>query len=347
MKAVHWSIAFAAALLAICGWQQTARSQEAQYTLRFHHYFLPTSVEHTDWVGPWARSIEEGSKGRLKVEIYPNMQLGGRAVELYDQARIGAVDIVWTFTGYSSGRFPRLEVFDLPWVASSDAIRASATAWDYYEQYAQGEFADVKLLAVSPTGRITLFMRDREVKRPSDLSKRVIRVPSPVVAGTMTGYGAVPKTLPVPELAGALSEGEIDGLVTQYRIIRTVKLDRFVKRITEFGGGEALYTAVCLIVMNKARFESLPPDLQNVIEDRSGHRLSAQLGWKFDQWERDAQSAVTGEGAQVYEVKGDGLTSWKAATQNQIASWIAARDAAGDDGRMLLKAVHRIADQYR
>jgi TRAP-type C4-dicarboxylate transport system substrate-binding protein len=148
----------------------------------------------------------------------------------------------------------------------------------------------------------------------------------------------------VPTLS-ALSEGEIDGLVTQYRIIRTVKLDRFVKRVTEFGGGDALYTAVCLIVMNKARFESLPPDLQNVIEDRSGHRLSAQLGWKFDQWESDAQSAVTGEKA-VYEVNGDDLTRWKAATQSQIANWIAARDAADDNGRMLLKAVRRIADQY-
>jgi hypothetical protein len=74
--------------------------------------------------------------------------------------------------------------------------------------------------------------------------------------------------------------------------------------------------------------------------------LSAQLGWKFDQWERDAQSAVTGEGAQKYEVKGDDLTRWRAPTQSQIANWIAARDTAGDNGRMLLKAVHRIADQY-
>src|SRR5262249_25584059 len=154
-------------LLSTLGLVQTAQAEDSSYTLRVHHYFLPSSVEHTGWLVPWARLIEQASKGRLKVEIYPNMQLGGRATELYDQARTGVVDIVWTITGYSPGRFPRLEVFELPWVASSDAIRASATAWDYYEQYAKHEFADVKLLAISTTGRGTLFMRAREVKRPN------------------------------------------------------------------------------------------------------------------------------------------------------------------------------------
>jgi TRAP-type transport system periplasmic protein len=347
MKVARCSLALAGALLTVCGWVQTARSQEARYTLRAHHYFLPTSVEHTDWLVPWARQIEEDSKGRLKVEIYPGMQLGGRATELYDQARTGVVDIVWTITGYSPGRFPRLEVFELPWVASSDAIRASATAWDYYEQYAQNEFADVKLLALSTTGKGTLFMRDREVKRPTDLSMLPIRVPSPIVAKTVQGYGALPKTLVLPELAPALTKGEIAGLVTQYRIIRTLKLEQFVNRVSEFTGEEALYTTVYLVAMNKARFESLPPELQNVIEDRSGHRLSAQLGWQIDQWEREAQRTVRDGGAHVFEVDGDDLTHWKTAVKDQITTWIAARDAAGDDGKMLLEAVRKIAEQYR
>jgi TRAP-type C4-dicarboxylate transport system substrate-binding protein len=330
----------------VCGWLQTARSQEASHTLRVHHYFLPTSIEHTDWLVPWARSIVEDSKGRLKVEIYPGMQLGGRATELYDQARTGVADIVWTITGYSPGRFPRLEVFELPWVASSDAIRASATAWDYYEQYAKDEFADVKLLAISTAGKGTLFMRDREVKRPNELSKLPIRVPTPVVAKAMQGYGALPKTLAVTELAGALAKGEISGLVTQYRILRTLKLEQFVNHVSEFSGEEALYTTVYLIAMNKARFESLPTDLQDIIEDRSGHRLSAQLGWQIDLWEREAQRAVRDSGAKVFEVKGDDLAQWKAAAAHQIAAWVAARNAAGDDGAMLLEAVRRIASQY-
>jgi TRAP-type C4-dicarboxylate transport system substrate-binding protein len=174
-----------------------------------------------------------------------------------------------------------------------------------------------------------------------------IRVPSPVVAKTMQGYGALPKTLAVTELAQALTKGELAGLVTQYRIVRTLKLEQFVNRVSEFTGEEALYTAVYLIAMNKTRFESLPSDLQHVIEDRSGHRLSAQLGWQIDLWEREAQRTIKDGGAEVFEVEGEDLKYWKAAASEQMAAWIAARNAAGDNGKMLLEAVRRIADQYR
>jgi TRAP-type C4-dicarboxylate transport system substrate-binding protein len=100
--------------------------------------------------------------------------------------------ILWTITGYSPGRFPRLEIFELPWVAPSDAVRASVTACDYYEQYAQKEFGDVKLFEILTSGQSTLFMPDRKAKLPSDLSMLPIRVPSLVVAKTMQGYGALP-----------------------------------------------------------------------------------------------------------------------------------------------------------
>jgi TRAP-type transport system periplasmic protein len=340
-------MALAGVLLAVCGWPSSARSDEASYTLRVHHYFLPTSVEHTDWLVPWARLIEQDAKGRLKVEIYPAMGLGGKTTELYDQARTGVVDMVWTITGYSPGRFPRLEVFELPWVSPTESIRASATAWEYYERYARQEFADVKLLAISTTGRATLFMHDREARRPSDLANLTIRVPTPVVATSVKAYGALPKTLAVTEVGPALTRGEIAGLMTQYRITRTLKLEELIHHVTEFTSEETLYTAVYIIVMNKARFESLPPDLQHIIEGRSGHRLSAQLGWHIDLWERAAERAVKNGRAQIFAVEGDDLTPWRAAAQNQIAAWVAARDAAGDDGKMLLQAVRKIADQFR
>lgn len=346
-NATRLLVALAGALLILCGRPPNARCEEAAYTLRVHHYFLPTSIEHTDWLLPWAQLVEQDSKGRLKVEIYPAMGLGGKATELYDQARTGVVDIAWTITGYSPGRFPRLEVFELPWVAPSESIRASATAWEFYERFAKPEFADVKLLAISTTGRATLFMHDREARRPRDLSNLPIRVPTPVVAKSVKAYGALPKTLAVNEVGAALGRGDIAGLLTQYRITRTLKLEELIHHVTEFTSDETLYTAVYVIVMNKARFDSLPPDLQEIIEGRSGYRLSAQLGWHIDQWERAAERAVKDGPTQIFAVEGDDLTPWKAAAQEQIAAWVAARDAAGDDGSMLLQAVHRIADQFR
>jgi TRAP-type transport system periplasmic protein len=345
-KSARSSAALAGTLLMVCGWLQTAWCEEAVYTLRMQHYFLPTSPEHTDWLVPWARRLEQDSKGRLKVEIYPAMRLGGRPTELYDQARTGVVDIAWTITGYSPDRFPRLGVFELPWVAPSEAIRASATAWDYYENYAKEEFADVKLLAISTSGRATLFLHNHEVRRLSDLANLPIRVSTPIVARSLRAYGALPKTVAVTELGSALAEGEIAGLLTQYRMTRTLDLTQHIDHVTEFTSDETLYTAVYIIVMNKARFESLPSDLQNIIETRSGHQLSAQLGWQMDLWDREAERVVK-SGAKLFQVKGAAMAPWKAAAKDQIAAWVAERNAAGDDGKMLLESVRRIADEYR
>lgn len=346
-KVARFSIALAGALLMVCGWLQTARCEGPAYTLRVHHYFLPTSPEHTDWLVPWARLLEQDSNGRLKVEIYPAMQLGGRPTELYEQARTGVVDIVWTITGYSPDRFPRLEVFELPWVAPSEAVRASATAWDYYETYAKDEFADVKLLAISTAGRATLFLRNREVRRPSDLANLPIRVSTRIVAKSVQAYGALPKTVAVTELTPALTKGAIAGLVTQYRMTETLNLTNHIDHVTEFTADETLYTGVYIIVMNKARFESLPPDLQNIIESRSGHQLSAKLGWQMDLWEREAERVIKSGRARVIQVEGAALAPWKAAAKGQIAAWVAERNAAGDDGRMLIESVRRIAEEYR
>ncbi len=338
--------ALACALL-VCGWLPAARSEEKTYTLRLQHYFLPTSPEQTDWLVPWARLLEQDSKGRLKVEFYPAMQLGGRPTELFEQARTGVVDIAWTITGYSPDRFPRLQVFELPWVAPSEAIRASATAWDYYENYAKDEFAGVKLLAISTSGRATLFLHDRAVRRPSDLVNLPIRVSTPIVAGSVQAYGARPQNVAVTELRPALADGKIAGLVTQYRMTTTLNLTQQIDHVTEFTSDETLYTAVYIIVMNKARFDSLPPDLQGIIESRSGHQLSARLGWQMDLWEREAEQVVKSGRAQVISVEGAALAPWKAAAEGQIDAWVARRNAAGDNGRMLLDAVRRIADEYR
>ena len=85
-----------------------------QVTLKLHHFVPAQSNQQKFWFEPWAKKLEQESGGRLKVEIYPSMQLGGKQPQLYDQAKDGVVDIVWTVAGTTPGRFPRLEVLELP-----------------------------------------------------------------------------------------------------------------------------------------------------------------------------------------------------------------------------------------
>ena len=83
----------------------------------------------------------------MKCQIYPAMQLGGTPPQLFDQARDGVADIVWTLPTYQAGRFPKSEVFELPFMAKSAEV-GSPAFWDYVQKNAQDEFKGVKLLAV-------------------------------------------------------------------------------------------------------------------------------------------------------------------------------------------------------
>ena len=109
---------------------RNADAQE-QLTLRLHHFLPPAANVHKRLLEPWAKQIGAQSQGRLQIEIFPAMQLGGKPPQLYDQARNGVVDIVWTLPGNTPGRFPSTEVFELPFIASSHA-RANAPAAQEY-----------------------------------------------------------------------------------------------------------------------------------------------------------------------------------------------------------------------
>ena len=84
--------------LAVAG---TATASVAQdITLRFQHFVSPKSTNPTHFMEPWARKIGQDSGGLIKVELYPFMQLGGKASAMYDLIRDGAVDGGWVIPGY-------------------------------------------------------------------------------------------------------------------------------------------------------------------------------------------------------------------------------------------------------
>jgi len=96
------------------------------------------------------------------------MQLGGRQPQLFDQARDGVVDIVWTIAGSTPGRFPRLEVFELPFLSHAVGEKTAAAVWEFYETFAKDELKDVKPLAVWGFGRGILFSKDVVIKSPAE-----------------------------------------------------------------------------------------------------------------------------------------------------------------------------------
>ncbi len=93
---------------------RVAWGQAPQVTLRLHHFLPPVSNAHQRFLLPWSRKVQEASGNRIKIDIFPSMQLGGAPPQLFDQARDGVADIVWTLPGNTPGRFPATEAMDCP-----------------------------------------------------------------------------------------------------------------------------------------------------------------------------------------------------------------------------------------
>ena len=120
MKATAASVA-----LALIGASSVA-AQEV--TLRCQHFLSPKGSVPAFFITPWAEKVEADSNGRIKVEIYPAMQLGGKPPALYDQIRDGVIDCGWALPAYTPGRFPSTEAFELPFMMTEDLLMAAVQA---------------------------------------------------------------------------------------------------------------------------------------------------------------------------------------------------------------------------
>ena len=247
-----------------------------EVTLKLHQ-FLPAQANVPKLIlDVWADKIEEASEGRIKIDRYPSMQLGGKPPELMDQAIDGVADIVWTVVGYTPGRYPSTEVFELPFMMT-DARAVSRAYWEMFETHMKDtEFKDLKILGTWVHGPGMIHTTD-PVETPDDLRGMKIRGGSRSVNSLLTELGATPVGMPVPAVPEGLSKGVIDGTTIPWEVTAALKVPELVTNHTEFTG-KALYTLTFVLAMNKPKFDSLPADLQQIIDDNSGLEFSVFAG---------------------------------------------------------------------
>jgi len=139
-------ILLTAALAAAASASATLASA-ADVTLRVHHFMSAKAPLHSQMLAKWEENVEKASEGRIDIELFPSMSLGGKPGDLFDQAADGAVDVVLTLPGYTSGRFNKTEVFELPFLME-DAVATSKAYWDMIDNELQdAEFEDVQVLS--------------------------------------------------------------------------------------------------------------------------------------------------------------------------------------------------------
>jgi len=320
--------------------------QAKEFTLRVHHFLPTTSTIHAKLLVPWCDKLAKDSAGRLKCQIFPAMQLGGTPPQLFDQAKDGVADVTWTLLGYSAGRFPLIEVFELPFMIGS-AEAASKAVWEYSQTYAAAEYKDVKPLAFHTHEAGYFFLNKRPVTQLADLRGLKLRAPTRIANKTLAALGATPVGMPVPQVGESLSKGVIDGALLPYEVVPALRIQEVTKFASETDPAvPALYTSVFMIAMNKAKYESLPPDLKKIVDANSGLALSAWGGRIYDEARAPGRKAVEAQGNAINTIPAAELARWRQATDRIDDEWVADVGRKGHDGKRLIEAARALIAKH-
>ena len=339
---VYWKALVATSLLTV---SMGAAVVAESVTLKFHSFPPMPANSNAKFVKPWADKVTAESNGEITVEMYASMQLGGKPPQLVDQVREGVVDIIWTVAGYTPGRFPHLEAFELPFMPAS-AEATSQAAHEYMMTVGAEDLKDYKVLAVHVHAPGTIHTKDTLVKSASDLNGLKMRGPTRVISQMLGGLGATPVGMPVPQVAPSLSKGVIDGMVVPWEIMPSFKLHELTKSHTTLSGDRGLYTAPFLLLMNKAKYEGMSDAQKKVIDDNSGMALAKWAGQLWDGFEAPARALAEKAGGEFHELSGAELDEMKAAGATLVDAWIEKANGDGLDGAALVETARSLVAKY-
>ena len=319
----------------------TTAAAAQEVTLRLHHFMGEKAPLHGKMMVPLAAAIEEASEGRMKVEVFSGMSLGGRPGDLYDQAADGAVDIVVTLPGYTAGRFNRSEVFELPFMMKDPV----ATAEAYYDLITQelqdGEFEETKILTSWVHGPGVLHSKE-PISSLEDMVGQEMRGPTRVVTDLLGELGATPVGMPLPLIPENLSKGVISGTVLPWEVTPSIRLAELVSNHTELSGDTSLYTAVFIMAMNWDSYEGLPDDLRQILDDHTGKGLAASTAQVM--LDADAGGRNVASGNTFITLDGAEVERWKAAAQPVVDRWVSRAGELGFDGEAAIAQARALID---
>ena len=333
-----WSIGSVAAAI-LCVLLNAADAEPI--TLRLHTFNSPRAIAVRSFLVPWAEELEERTDGQVRVQVFPAMQLGGKSSDLYGQARDGVVDIVWTSLGYSPGRFPLTEAFELPFVCT-DAEATSQALMEFYGKWMQDEYRDTHPLVFHTAAPGHIHTTGRPLRTLEDLAGLKIRVPSQALAATLEALGAVPVGMPISDVYEALSRGVVGGVWVPWSIMRPFRLHEVTRSHIE----ASMACVTFVLTMNKVRYLGLPEEIRNAIDGSTGMALAKRLGRLWQDDEETGRNPAVQRGNAIFPLSESERVRWIQATRPVIDAWLVKVGDMGHDGEAMLADARRLVAKY-
>lgn len=265
--------------------------------------FFPAPHKNTVLATEWAKEIEKRTNGAVKITMFPGGTLTP-ADKCYDGVVKGISDIGMSVLGYTRGRFPLTEVIDLP-LGYKNGLAATKLINIYYQKFKPKELDDVKVMYLHAHGPGILNTKT-PVKSLEDLKgmKIVCHGLSAKVVGAL---GGTPVAMPMPERYDALQKGVAEGAVNPIEALKGWKLGEVIKYTTENFG--SAYSTSFFVVMNKEKWNSLPPDVQKTIESVNQEWI-VKTGQGWDEIDKEGREFTLSRGNQIIPLSKEEDEKW-------------------------------------
>jgi TRAP-type transport system periplasmic protein len=306
---------------------------EAQTVIKVHSFSSPQAPDQALHLFPWAERVAKSSGGKLKVEVYPSMQLGGKPADLPTQLEDGVVDAIFHLPGFSPGRFPAMEGTELPFTnvgvsaGQSPAIYEWATRW-----LGTSELKGIRVLAIHATDASILHTREKPVRTLDDFKGLKLRVPGRFVGEAAKALGATPVGIPLPGVYEALSRGQVDGMFINWAIMPAYRFHEVTKHHME----TPVYQSALMTLMSQRSYDKLPADLRKAIDDNSGLEYTKHIGKVWDGLTESAKKTTRDAGNNVFTISDAEKKRWVQAVQPAYKLWVEEMNKRALPGQKML-----------
>lgn len=324
----------AAVLSLLAGLALALSAAQAQtLELKLSSWVPPKHPLNADGFPKWAKSIEEESKGTLKITIFPAQQLG-QAKDHYDMARDGIADFTYVNPGYTPGRFPIIAAGELPFLITN-AKEGSKALDEWYRPYAATEMKDVHYCFAYLHDPGTLHAK-KVLKRPEDLKGMKVRPAHGTMANLVSLVGGSSVQVSAPEAREALERGTADAITFPWNSIYLFGIDKAVK----YHMDAPFYVTTFAHVMSPATYRKLNAEQRKVIDRHCTSEWAEKVAAGWAEWEAEGRTKMMKDsGHTVYKISADDVAAWRATAKPLRDQWAESVRKAGNDPEKVMAAL--------
>ncbi|MEB1807474.1 MAG: TRAP transporter substrate-binding protein [Bacillaceae bacterium] len=295
------------------------------YTITMAHVASEAIGLHQAFL-KFKEEVEEQSEGRLKVEIYPNAQLGGER-EILEGVQNGDITATITSTGVGANFVPEVAVFDIPYLFTSKehARHVFRTDGPLFEKIAPYyEEKGFKLMSFTDQGFRILSTNGVQVTSVEDVKGLRIRtLENSNHIEAWRALGANPTPIPFNEVYTSLQQGTVDAQENPYELTVLMKFHEAQEHVTNI---KSIFQSLQAVI-NKDFYDSLPDDLRALVDE--GFASAVQFGTDFlDEKDAEYIQVLKDTGLTVNEISDDELEKFREKTSPVIET---IRGQVGDE----------------